>query len=365
MRLSRLDVDGLRSLREVRVAPCPGFNLVTGPNGSGKTSLLEAIYLLGHGRSFRSRHAREVVRNGGDGLALFAEVAADAGEEAERHRVGLEWQRSGAQRIRLDGAAARASSELARLLPMMVVNADGQRVLGDGARERRALMDWLLFHVEQGYHGLLREYRRALLQRNAGLKRSSPAELSVWTEALADAGERLNRMRESRLPALLESVAERVGNLVGIEVECRFSRGWPGDGSLAAALESAVAADRQREYTRVGPHRADLVLRVDGRPAHRMLSRGEGKLLVYALALSQVVEVSSATGRMPLLLLDDLPAELDEANRRRFLQHLAAVDGLQVFITAVGDMDAGTELPGDAPLALFHVEQGRVEPVVQ
>ena len=352
-------------MRDVAVSPGPGFNLVSGANGSGKTSLLEAIYLLGHGRSFRSRLAREVVRSGGDALSLFGRIAEDGpAANGSEHRVGLRWQLSGTQRIRVDGAPARSASQLARLLPMMVVNADGQRILGDGARERRALMDWLLFHVEQDYQGLLREYRRSLLQRNAALKRSSRAELAVWTDALAEAGERLNGLREARLPGLLDAVSARVGVLLDAEVDCRFSRGWVDDTSLATALRSGEDADRRRETTRLGPHRADLVVRVGGRPAHRILSRGEGKLLVYALALCQVLQVREVTGRTPLLLLDDLPAELDRENRRRFLGHLGASEGLQVFITSVEAMDAGVEMPTGATINAFHVEQGRVLPVL-
>jgi len=366
MQVTRLQVDGLRVLAGVGIEPGPRLNFISGSNGSGKTSLLEAVYLAGHGRSFRSRHTRDLIRRGGAHLSVFCEVRAALAEERQgAHRIGLFLERARGQQARLDGAAVQSASALARILPMLVVSADGQRILGDGARQRRMLLDWLMFHVEPGYHAAMQGYRRALAQRNAALRRSSQGELAVWTEALAKAGNLLQQMRTARLPPLLSSSATLAGELVAAPVELRLYKGWKDGVELETALEQSLSADREQGRTRLGPHASDLVVRVESRPAHRVLSRGEGKLLVYAIALAQVREVARSVLRTPLLLLDDLPAELDASNRRRFIQYLSRPGAQeQVFITSVERPDVGEDVSSDTPVSMFHVEQGRVAPVV-
>ena len=360
MRVRRLQARGVRCLATVDVELEPDVNVFAGDNGSGKTSFLESVYLLGHGRSFRSRHAREVICAGDSALMVFGLLGEADGPE---HRIGVRWHASEGPSIRVDGATVRSASELARLVPTLVVNADAQRILSDGAAERRVVLDWLMFHVEPGYHGALRRYRRALQQRNAALRGGGGAALSSWTFEAAQAGEALHHLRCTHVPGLLAELGRRVGELLGRNVDISFFPGWTGDGGLFEILAAGTDEDRRQQRTRFGPHRADLRFRTDGRPVHRMLSRGEGKLLIYALALAQVSIVSEQRGISPLLLLDDLPAELDRGNRLRFLSALAPA-GVQTLITTVFAEDAVAAMPQGAHAALFHVKQGEIARVV-
>ena len=356
MWLKHLRAESIRCLSLIDIELAPGLNVLAGDNGSGKTSFLEAIYLLGHGRSFRSRHAREVISSGAGALSVFG-ICREGG--CPERRVGVSWHERDGQSIRVDGVSVRSASVLARMVPMLVVNADAQRILSDGASERRAILDWLLFHVEPGYHESLRRFRRALMQRNAALRSPSRSALASWTQEVAEAGETLNSLRAQHVTSMLGALEGRVRSFLGASVEITFQPGWSGGESLHDLLVRETDEDRRQQRTRHGPHRADLQLRVRGRPVHRMLSRGEGKLLVYALALAQVAVVAEQRRVMPLLLLDDLPAELDAGNRRNFLSALLA-DDIQAIVTGVtpGDVLSGDSAGRSA--AVFHVERGTI-----
>ena len=361
MLLSRLQIEGLRCLSGVDLRLKPGLTGFCGANGVGKTSLLEAVFLLGHGRSFRSRHAVDMLARGHDLLRVTGE-GDPSGPTEVRHQVGVEWRAGIGQRARLDGRAARSGSELARALPMLLVGPDAQRMLGDGARERRAMLDWMLFHVEPGYHEVLRRYRRALAQYNAALKGGGNAAIGSWSRELSIAGSNLNDLRVGHAASVLDAIGVLAGEFLATSLELRFQRGWKTGVSLVDALREGMEADRAVGRARFGPHRADVTFLVSGRPAHRVLSRGEGKLLIYAPALGEVAHVSRSTGSSPMMLLDDLASELDVHNRSRLLTWLVDLR-IQVLITSIrhGDLTTGRE---GYPLSLFHVERGIVTPMV-
>jgi DNA replication and repair protein RecF len=358
MLLRRVDIRDVRILHRVVLEPASQFNVFVGPNGSGKTSLLEAIYLLGSGRSFRTRPIREVIARGKGELCVFGEMR---GEDSLTETVGIE-KGVAETRIRLSGQMVRASSMLARLLPLVLLTPDSQRLLSDGAELRRRLVDWALFHVEPDYHDLLVQYRRALRQRNAALREAPSARtLAPWTREVADLGSRLHGLREGYLGEVLGELEGTVEGLLGMRVAMAYEPGWNVREELAKVLTDAATEDRVRGFTGAGPHRADLCFTCDGSPAQHVLSRGEGKLFVVALMLGQLEYLARRSGRIPVALVDDLGSELDPDGRRRFLEALGTT-GAQVFVTALSE-DTVT-IPEGTERALFHVEQGSVTKMV-
>jgi DNA replication and repair protein RecF len=351
MRLGQLEVRNIRVLAELECTPGPGLNVFVGPNGSGKTSLLEAIHLLGSGRSFRTHRLGELIRRGTSWLRARGELHSDDGAA---RAVGVEKGPEGL-RIRVAGEAVRSASDLARQLPVAVITPDSQRLLTDGAELRRQLMDWALFHVEPAYLGALQRYRRALRQRNAALREGALA-LSAWDQELAEAGEHLHGLRDRFLGGVLPFYAEALENLVPMAVDIGYRAGWDTAVGLRAALEAALGTDRMRGFTGVGPHRADLRFRVEGAPASQVLSRGEGKLFVVGLVLAQGRFLYDRQGRRPLVLVDDLASELDEDSRGRFFAQLQAL-GAQSFVTTVSRNLVETAAPEG--LQVFHVERGK------
>ncbi len=354
MKLHRLEIRNLRVLRALAINPSPTFNLFVGPNGSGKTSLLEGIYLLGLGRSFRTRHIEEAVTSESEGVVAFGEVSL---EDGRRVGIGVERQ-AGASRIRINGQDVHRTSELARMMPLFMITPHGPWLLAEGAQQRRKLIDWTLFHVEPAYLSVLQRYHRVLRQRNAQLKQSSVAELPAWNRQLGELGEAVQGFRAQYLDTLTPRFREILGGLLATPVELAYLPGWDVRRALADVLRQTTREAKLRGYTAVGPHRADLQFRVGVTPAQRVLSRGEGKLVILAFLLAQVDCVMGSVAKMPIVLVDDFSAELDVHGRSRFLKSLAE-RRVQTFFTALSDAAVDISYWTDAKK--FHVEHGRVD----
>ena len=362
MLIRRLQVRGLRRLVDVDLRPGSGFNLVTGDNGSGKTSLLEAMHLMAHGRSFRGRVRDGLVRNGETALQVFLEWEQldHVGRRAGLRHSGSGWD------ARLDGCPVAQLGELFEALTVITFE-PGSHALIDGSSEvRRRYLDWGLFHVERSDVGgdflsLWRRHARAHKQRNALLRQGrADAQLDAWEHELALAGEAITLQREAYVARLQPHVDALLADILpaaGIAT-LALQPGWRRqDLGLADALLVARERDLVQGHTTIGPHRADLKLEFRDLPGRDGLSRGQTKLAALVLLLAQASHLAAHAGHWPVLQLDDLASELDRHHQRRVLQVLAA-SGAQVFVT-------GTEpLPVMASLALshttFHVEHGSV-----
>jgi len=358
MYIGRLEVADLRILRSVSIRPSRGLNFILGSNGTGKTSLLEGVYVLGSGRSFRTRQPSALTRRGAGGFRVFGEVVGDGGRG-----VGVGLARSGeGTEVRVGGRRVARSSDLAREVAVALVRPESHRLVGGGPGERRRLLDWGLFHVEPAYHGILQRYVRGLRQRNASL-RSSRTSVSVraWDPELAETGELVSAWRAGYVERLRPFLVGQGTRLLGMHVSMRYRRGWAEGISLGEALDRNLSVDRQRGATGAGPHRAEVLLQADGLRVEEALSRGQEKLLVGAIVLGQCALLAAEAGVHPVVLVDDLAAELDEHNRHRFLESLAEL-GNQAFVTSV---TGGLRLQeGWSESRTFHVEQGSVREVV-
>lgn len=355
MRLTRLDVSHLRCLARVAFRPAPGLNLITGGNGAGKTSLIEAVHLLGYGRSFRGRVRDGLIRSGSPHLELYAEWQDGQGRarRAGLRHSGNDWE------ARLDGAPAPSLTELCAELAVVTFEPGSHELIAGGAEPRRRFLDWALFHVEPSFLPVWRRYVRALKQRNALLKQAPvPAALAPWDRELAEAGESLSRLRGDYLARLEPVLATTAGEFLPElgQAGLRFLPGWRREDS---PLEDALLLARERDialgYTALGPHRADWRVDYLGLPGREALSRGQEKLTALACILAQARAFAADRGEWPLVCLDDLASELDAAHQH---QALAAVlsSGAQVLLTAT---EAPPSLPGGiVPAGRFHVERG-------
>ena len=362
MQVTRLEASGLRRFPQVSLAPEAGLNLITGDNGAGKTSLLEALHLMAYGRSFRGRVRDGLVRTGADAIEVFVEWREAA--QARQRRAGL--RHSGqAWTGRLDGENVAQLGDLCAALAVVSFEPGSHALVTGGGEPRRRFMDWGLFHVEQGREGgflpLWRRYARALKQRNSLLKAGiGGAQLDAWDYELAEAGEPLTSHRQGYLDALQQDLAAVVRELapsLGV-TSLQFQPGWRRhEVSLADALLLSRERDRAAGYTTVGPHRADWRIDHSALPQRETLSRGQAKLTALSCLLAQAQDFARRRGEWPVVALDDLASELDRHHQRRILERLLA-SGAQVFIT-------GTEAPvglAEAAVrsAVFHVEHGVV-----
>lgn len=363
MHVTRLELRHLRRFEELRLDPAPGLNLITGDNGAGKTSVLEALHLMAYGRSFRGRVRDGLVRSGDPALEVFVEwhenPTGHAGEGVRTRRAGL--RHSGQEWTgRLDGESVAQLGDLCAALAVVTFEPGSHALITGGGESRRRYLDWGLFHVEQGFMPVWRRYARALKQRNALLKGRAPeSQLDAWDRELADAGEPLARYREQYLEQLQPRFARLLEELVpalGLS-RLEYAPGWRREElPLADALLLARARDLVAGYTSVGPHRADWRIEFGALPGREALSRGQAKLTALAALLAQAEHHDSVHGEWPVVALDDLASELDRNHQGRVLQRLSA-SRAQVFVT-------GTDVPSGMPPALvltrFHVEQGHL-----
>lgn len=333
MILTQIDIRGLRNLREIVLTPAPGFNLFVGANGAGKSSILEAIHCLSVGHSFRTRKAKELITRGEDEYTLACQMLDRSTEQT--HRSGLRRHRDGTTELRLNYEEIRSIAPVTQLLPVKALTPDSHSLIQDGPSGRRQFIDWGTFHVEQGFFDAWKIYRRALSQRNQSLKDNvSDSEVSSWDEQLILSGSQLDSFRRNYTTSLqttLEQLLQAMGTM--FHVELNYRSGWIDGLDLSEALAKSLNNCRRFRTTTVGPHRAELQVNADGVLARQILSRGQQKLLVYAMHLSQLIMHHRITNKPAIVLCDDLPSELDQEQNGKILAQLAQLNS-QVFLTS-------------------------------
>lgn len=360
MQITKLAIEHFRNIESAVLLPAPQINIISGENGSGKTSVLEAIYSLGFGRSFRTHQSRQVVQDEQDSFTLFAQVVAPQNEDAVK--VGFRRQRNGETEIRINGENERKFSALARLVPVQLITPEGVALITEGPKQRRQFMDWGLFHVEPSYYEHWLTFSRLLKQRNALLKQrlyDSQAG-ALWDKQLATAGEQVTDARRKYLLGLNEQLNVYCQQfLPQYQFEFRLLKGWAEDISFAEALADKLELDRRQGFTSVGPTKAEWQIRADGIDARERLSRGQLKLLVAALRLVQSADYNSHRGQPCVILVDDLPAELDSENQQKLCDALVQ-SGSQVFVTAIHQKELRSRF-SNTEIRLFHVEHGTIK----
>lgn len=312
MSLSRVSVTAVRNLHPVTFSPSPRINILYGANGSGKTSVLEAIHLLGLARSFRSSRLLPVIQYEQLACTVFGQVElAEGGHSA----LGISRDRQGEFQIRIDGQNARSAAQLAEILPLQLINPDSFRLLEGAPKIRRQFLDWGVFHVEPRFMSTWQRLQKALRQRNSWLRHGTLDAVSqaVWDRELCQASAEIDEYRRAYIKALKPVFEQTLSELVELEgLTLSYYRGWDKERELSAVLAASVHRDQQMGHTQAGPQRADLRLRLGAHNAADILSRGQQKLVVCALRIAQGHLVSQARRGQCIYLVDDLPSELDE-----------------------------------------------------
>ena len=355
MNIEQLRISGFRCFDEVSVELDPAINVFVGANGAGKTTVLEAVFLLSHGRSFRSGAKEALLRRGASALSIFAELRRADGTLTRLGlgRTGARWEG------RVDGVGARLG-ELVQECAVVCFDPGSHALISGGAEERRRYLDWGVFHVEHQFLSAWRRYQRALKQRNSLLRSgvvATDAQFLPWEAELAQTAHQIDFQRQTYLerlrPKLNKSAQGLLGEL-GI-LELRYRRGWAEGLDLAAELRDQRSRDVARGHTTLGAHRADWTMVFEHAPLREHLSRGQGKLAALACMLAQAELYAEHHGDWPMVCLDDLASELDHAHQDAVITQLTAAKA-QILLT-------GTELSGAMnrlPAQVFHVEQGKV-----
>ncbi|MBW7471755.1 DNA replication/repair protein RecF [Marinobacter sp. M216] len=372
MALVKLQTQHFRNLSSAPVSFSPSFNLLYGENGSGKTSVLEAIAYLGLGRSFRVSRHQAVVSHGEQRFTVFGGLDRGLDGEPGRdrsgiaHRVGI--ARDVGQKettLRVDGESVRSLSSLAMHLPVSVIDPGVFDIVAGGPGKRRQFLDWAVFHVEPSFAGIWQQCQRVTSQRNQTLRngRLDEALLRVWDTQYTGLSERISEARQTtfdRFKTAFETLVREVdvGWTQGLKLE--FYPGWDTSQSLVDILANHREQERRMGHTLYGPNRADIRLKFQGRPVSETFSRGQQKTLVILMKIAQGM-VLSGLGKQVTFLLDDINAELDVGHRAMLARKLQALR-CQVFITSIEHPEPGVLWPaGDAPeYRMFHVEHGKL-----
>jgi len=357
MSLDSLGIEDFRCVEQAELELHSRCNLISGGNASGKTSLLEAIFMLGRGRSFRTTRAETLIRNGASRLQLTGRVRSDGSTRP----LGLRLTSAGIE-ARFSARPVTGLAELATILPVQAIDPEVHRLIDGGPLERRRFLDWGVFHVEPRFVEHWRRYQRVLRQRNAALRLGAAASVvRAWDPELIEAGEVVAEFRQRYVRTLAGEVAAMSQRLLGQPLEIGLAQGWTADLSLREAVEAAWRRDHERALTHVGPHRADVQVRFAGGPARDRVSRGQQKLAASSMVLGQLRCDAKLGSAVAALLVDDPAAELDLANLERLLSEVVSLPS-QLVVTALDPANAAlTGLPAGHR---FHVEHGSVRRLI-
>ena len=348
MQLTRLGINNLRSIAEASIDLSPGINLFYGENGSGKTSILEACALLSRGRSFNATKNQELIAFGSEQLTSTLSFTNHLQRQA-----GFSLSLQGERSLRLDGNNQPSMQQLAKSLPLLFVTPRSFQLLEGSSKERRGFVDWLAFHAEPEFAIVHARLKRLLAQRNALLK-DPQTDMGTWDKHFIEACKQINTHRENlliRLRPLLQQNLEFW--LEKKSIDFLSHPGWSSNSSLEEQLCRNLERDRKNGFTLKGAHRYDLHFLFSGHEAAKVLSRGEKKRLVLALVFSQL-QLAQQLGIEPVLLVDDLTAELDEKGCLRALE-LAQKQSDQLLVTCIGKGQLE-----QMAARVFHVKQGEV-----
>ena len=356
--LTHFKITNFRLLKAAELTPSNGVTLIVGNNASGKTSILEAINLAFTARSFRTHRLDQAIA---ENQKSFQLVAKYTDNNNIIHTLGCE-RRDKKLHYRYGSHAITTISHLASQIPVHLIQPETHHLLEQGPKFRRQFIDWALFHVEPNYLTLWKSYHRTLRQRNTLLRqRATSLQIQAWDEPLAVIAQELDLVRARYLKLLLPEFLLVCAEILEQQPYLTYYRGWDGSQSLLRLLKNNIKTDLQLGFTQSGCHRADLVLRIDGKNPQHYYSRGQQKLLISALRIAHY-SVLIAKGMSPgVLLVDDLPAELDSNTRQRFI-HAVGKSQIQTLITAT----EREQLKIDSWPAqkVFHVEHGVLREVL-
>jgi DNA replication and repair protein RecF len=362
--IERISARALRNLLHVDFAPGPRFNVISGDNGQGKTSLLEAIYLAATSRSFRTSRIIELISHG-EAFASGKLVVAQNGGTHEQS-VGLS-SAGGARQVRIDGKRPPSLAAFAVKTPVVVFHPGEVLLSTGGSAERRRLLDRVVLHTSFSKMGDLSSYTRAMRERQQALEARGDraSDLEDWETLMIQHGTAVCNARAlaaSRIAEVAQVAFHRIA-APGLELVVRYLTNAPADPiAYASLLASSRTRDRVRKSAAIGPHRDDLILEVDGHSARQVASQGQHRAIVLALKAAEIDVIASACGVRPILLLDDVSSELDRSRTVALVSFLGEQRG-QVFLTTTRpELIESEGLGGASGRDDFRVERGVLQP---
>lgn len=327
--------------------------MITGSNGAGKTTILESIYLLARNRSFRTKHTKNLISTDKQEFIINAKLIQ---QDGSKKNLGIK-KATNKSDIHLNEIKIGKLSDLARSMPIGIITPNIHKLLDSGPIYRRRLIDWGLFHVEHGYADLFTKYKKVLHQRNSAIKQKK-LDFKIWDIQLAMYGEELADLRKGYLNRLYEIFFGYTKNFDDLRnIQFNYKKGWSETETLRQTLQNKFCNDEKRGFTQSGPHRSDMEILSGRVPAIEFLSRGQQKTVAILLILSQMSLQNKLVDEKPILLFDEITAELDWQRLQKILEIIDSLN-CQAFLTSLNAID-NINLH-DFEIETFHVEHGEL-----
>ncbi|MCF6193362.1 MAG: DNA replication/repair protein RecF [Kangiellaceae bacterium] len=359
MYLESIKTGNFRNLEQAEVILSKELTIISGDNAAGKSSILEAIVFLLSGRSFRTTKQPTLINHDKDALSVFGKFSTGS-------RVGLGFNRvENKKTIKIDGESIQSLSRIASIYPVQILCPESYHLVDSGPSERRKYLDWLLFHVEHNYHKEWSSFNKLLKQRNSCLKdqqfKRDNASLDVWDEQFIRYAEAVTNKRTKILVSLAPLIINTLNSLSFDSVDdLSFSYYSGYTGELKERLKESRNRDILVGSTQFGPHKADLKIKVKGRMVKDVLSRGQKKILINGLFISQTQQLKIETARDSLFMIDDFSSELDESNQSSLLSALRAQQNVQIILSCLHPTMLKPLVKGYNNVSMFHVEHGKI-----
>jgi len=374
MSVVKLVTQNFRNLQPEAIVFHPELNFFVGDNGSGKSSLLEALFFLGHGKSFRTSKVEHLVSYNQDEVVVSIKNSNDL-------QLGLSKNfSSGVTNIKVNGDRHVRLSVLAQNIAVQIVTPESFKLFFGGPKERRRFIDLGMFHVKHDFSRQWREFSRVLKQRNACLRNSADkVSLTYWTDLFCQQSEAVALVREEYVNSLVTELAGWLAILlpeIADKVSVQYQQGWPQKRTLADSLTANKEREQSFGYSLYGAHKFDVKFMLAKQVLESQLSRGQQKLFLLALTFAQAKLIARVKRVKPILLIDDIGAELD-TNSRQALSKAIDILNCQVVITAIEKsvlkpficdntiVDESNNLKENikAKYSMFHVKHGNITPV--
>lgn len=352
MTIRQLSLSGFRNLKSTTLDFHSGFNLISGANGSGKTSLVEAVHIICQGQSFKTTRLDECIQHGESSFLLFAQFNDYKAGFSRENKI---------TKLRLNEININKLSEFTEKSPIRIINSNSFYIVDGSPGTKRAYMDWILFHVEQSFKTLWSHYQHALKQRNSLLrKKTDILQLDYWDKYLSDLNQQIYHQRKSIISKLNHCIKENLMDLISdLDIGIRYQPGWNNEKPLSILLKSQRKKDLKLGFTGIGIHRDNIEITSKGHPVQSVLSRGQLKRLASTMLLAQIYIVQ-ALSKSVILIIDDIAAELDKFSAGKILQMIPNLN-VQTFLTNIEQDSLLTKYQQE--YKMFHVEHGIILPV--
>lgn len=363
MIIEKLKFSHVRNLEETTLHPSPSLNFIVGSNGSGKSSLIETISLITSARSFRTKKSSKIVNSHHSSFIIFAKIVSGL----SHYGVGLHRDsQSNTFTIRINQESIHKASILAAYFPLVTISPEQCDLIDGPPERRRSFIDWSLFHVKHDYNTIISKYRKSLLQRNSLLRNRDLSQLDHWDEVLCSYASQIDGYRSQLFEEILEILRGKLAtkfksNIDLGKLSINYYPGWKKGETLKSSFLASRSIDIERGFTHSGPHRADFKITVENTLAREYLSRGEKKLLQILFTVAQIIHFIEKTETSPIILMDDIFAELDHHNVELLFELIRDL-GLQLFVTATDLIDIEPYI--EKGEKMFHVKQGLVTEMV-